>query len=151
MFSAQLDPSPVDLETEAQVVIRRSMVPSRSGLGIQFGNGNVTTDKSTHVSEHNGLSTGGKWPTLGKGKPGTGVTDPDLERLLPRAIIADKEYIYEIRSDTTSRIQRPGMRTSYAVSVEVHSRVAMRICDATLMSRKWGIVTGADVNVARTE
>ena len=79
MFSAQLDPSPVELETEAQVVIRRSMVPSRSGKGSQFGDNNVTVDESTHVCEHDGLSTGGKRPTLGEGEPGIGVTDPNLE------------------------------------------------------------------------
>ena len=33
MFSAQLVPSPVDRETEEQVVMRRSMAPSRSGGG----------------------------------------------------------------------------------------------------------------------
>jgi hypothetical protein len=31
MFRAQLVPSPVDRETEEQVVMRRSMAPSRSG------------------------------------------------------------------------------------------------------------------------
>jgi hypothetical protein len=31
MLSAQLVPSPVDRETEEQVVMRRSMAPSRSG------------------------------------------------------------------------------------------------------------------------
>ena len=151
MFSAQLDPSPVELETEAQVVIRRSMVPSRSGWGIQFGDNNVTVDESTQVSEHDRLSTGGKRPTLGKGEPDIGVTDPDLERLLPRAIITDEEYIYEIRSDTRSRVQKVGMRTGYAVSVEVHSSVTVRIRNATLISRKWSIVTGKDVDVALTE
>ena len=39
------------------------------------------------------------------------------------------------------------MRTSYAVSVEIHSSIAMRIRNATLMPRKWSIVTGKDVNV----
>jgi len=151
MFSAQLDPSPVELETEAQVVIRRSMVPSRSGWGIQFGDNNVTVDESTQVSEHDRLSTGGKRPTLGKGEPDIGVTDPDLERLLARAIITDEEYIYEIRSDTRSRVQKLGMRTGYAVSVEVHSSVTVRIRNATLISRKWSIVTGKDVDVALTE
>jgi len=151
MFSAQLDPSPVELETEAQVVIRRSMVPSRSGWGIQFGDNNVTVDESTQVSEHDRLSTGGKRPTLGKGEPDIGATDPDLERLLPRAIITDEEYIYEIRSDTRSRVQKVGMRTGYAVSVEVHSSVTVRIRNATLISRKWSIVTGKDVDVALTE
>ena len=39
----------------------------------------------------------------------------------------------------------------YAVSVEVHSSVAMRIRNATLISRKWSIVTGKNVDVALTE
>ena len=30
------------------------------------------------------------------GEPGIGVADPDLERLVPRAIIADEKDIYEI-------------------------------------------------------
>jgi len=99
------------------------------------------------------LSTGGKRPTLGKGEPGIGVTDPDLEILLPRVIITDEEYIYEIRAGTStrSRVQKPGMRAGYAVSVEVHSSVAMRVRNATLMSRNWSIVTGKDVNVVLTE
>jgi len=33
---------------------------------------------------------------LGKGELGIGVADPDLERLVPRAIITDEKYIYEI-------------------------------------------------------
>ena len=33
---------------------------------------------------------------MGKGELGIGVADPDLERLVPRAIIADEKDIYEI-------------------------------------------------------
>ena len=95
------------------------------------------------------MSTG-KRSSLGKGEPGIGVTDPDLERRLPRAIITDEEYIYAIRSDTRSRIQRSGMQTGYAVSVEVHSSVASGF-DVTLLTRKWSIVTGKDVDMALTE
>ena len=61
MFSAQLDPSPADWETEVQVVMRRSMAPSRSENGHSVGrNINLIADKGTHLSEHDGLNTGEK-------------------------------------------------------------------------------------------
>jgi hypothetical protein len=96
MFSAQLVPSPVDRETEVQVVMRRSMAPSRSRRANQSDDDDPTAHKRTHISENNGLSTGGKRATLRKGEVAIGITDPDLEGFLPKAVITDEEYICEI-------------------------------------------------------
>ena len=75
MFSAQLDLSLADCETEVQVVIKRLMVPSQSEIGIQSDDINLIEDKGTHISEHDRLSAGGKWTTLCKGELGIGVAD----------------------------------------------------------------------------
>ena len=80
MFRAQLVPSPVDQETEVQVVMRRSMAPSRSrNGGNQFDDDDPSADKSTHISENNRLSSGGKQATLREGEPALGTANPDLE------------------------------------------------------------------------
>jgi len=70
---------------------------------------NLIADKGTHLSEHDGLNTGEKWATLGKGELGIGVADPDLERVVLRAIITDEKCI------------------GYAVPIEIHSRIATRV------------------------
>jgi hypothetical protein len=90
MFNAQLVPRPLDRETEVQVVMIMSMVPSRSGdEHIQLDGNNLAVNESTHISEHDGLSPGGKRATLCQGEPCTRTADPDLERFLPMAIITD--------------------------------------------------------------
>lgn len=108
------------------------MAPSRSGNGgNQFDDDDPSADKSTHISENNRLSSGGKQATLRKGEPALGTANPDLERFLPSGVITDEEYICEIRS-ALRHVPRPGTRTSNAVPVEVNSRIAVRIRDATL-------------------
>jgi hypothetical protein len=50
--------------------------------------------ESTHVGENNGLSACRERAALCEGESSTGVTDPDLERLLSSTIVTDQEYIY---------------------------------------------------------
>ena len=80
MFSAQFVPSPVDRETEEQVVMRKVDGPITIWRrGNQPSDDNSAAYRSTHVGENNRLSTGGKRATLRECELAIWITDPDLE------------------------------------------------------------------------